>query len=75
VGSSACSTHFFALCGSCAGGIECWACAVVACAGAGGERAERGAGRGVHKATRRVRGAGGVPRVLARRVKPPTFDS
>jgi hypothetical protein len=36
VGSSARSTLYFAMCGSYASGIKCWADVVPGCAGAGG---------------------------------------
>jgi hypothetical protein len=39
VGSIACSTLFFARCGSCAAGVECWPDAVVGCVGVGVHKA------------------------------------
>jgi hypothetical protein len=47
VGSSARSTLYFAMCGSYASGIKCWADVVPGCAGAGGSSWESANGAGV----------------------------
>jgi hypothetical protein len=64
--------YYFLRCGSCRGGVECWADAVANCAGAAvAERALRKRWAWGPYGTALSRGAWDMPRVSARRVKAP----